>query len=440
MYDYIRPQKILDSLRYLKANNPLYADIDINEHWVEDDEELCQYLVEQEDESMDTQCEDDTAPNVAMSVQSEPMECSDENDELSTALLQLKALAHQKCFTIHNVPFDGDCMFSAISYQLQTNDVCSADSNGLRQMAADYLDANAPLYRDFLCQLVPSEDGSYTADTAQPTPEDEFINSVSDPQLQSELRWQKYVRCLRQQAIADMLSVKICVFSNNHPLLSVTPGVCRAECEVFVGLILQYHYVGLDRVPVCGTGVNQFITNVQSNPSVNTADVQDNPSVNTADVQDNPSVNTADVQDNPSVNTADVQDNPSVNTADVQDNPSVNTADVQDNPSVNTADVQDNPSVNTADVQDNPSINTADIQSNPSINTDNTADVQSNPSINTDNTADVQSNPSINTDNTADVQSNPSINTDNTAEEALDDITIEEGDEYRRQISGADVY
>jgi len=25
MYDYIRPQKILDALRYLKVNNPLYA-------------------------------------------------------------------------------------------------------------------------------------------------------------------------------------------------------------------------------------------------------------------------------------------------------------------------------------------------------------------------------------------------------------------------------
>jgi len=69
------------------------------------------------------------------------------------------------------------------------------------------------------------------------------------------MRWQKYVRCLRQgawgdhitlQAIADMLSVKINVFSSNHPMFSVTPGVCSAECEVFLGLILQYHYVGLD--------------------------------------------------------------------------------------------------------------------------------------------------------------------------------------------------
>ena len=145
-------------------------------------------------------------PNVAVSVQNESMECSDHGDELSTALQQLKALAHQNSFSIHNVPYDGDCTFSAISYQLHTNDVCSADSSELRQKVADHLEANAPLYSDFLCEPVPSEDGSYNADTAQPTPEDELINSVSDPQLQSELRWQKYVRCLRQGAWGDHIT------------------------------------------------------------------------------------------------------------------------------------------------------------------------------------------------------------------------------------------
>ena len=36
LYDYIRPQKLLDSLRFLKGSNPLYADIDVNEQWVEE--------------------------------------------------------------------------------------------------------------------------------------------------------------------------------------------------------------------------------------------------------------------------------------------------------------------------------------------------------------------------------------------------------------------
>ena len=63
------------------------------------------------------------------------------------------------------------------------------------------------------------------ANTEPPTDEDEYINSVSDPELQTHLRWHKYLRCLRQaawgdhinmQAIADMLSVKINVLSSDH--------------------------------------------------------------------------------------------------------------------------------------------------------------------------------------------------------------------------------
>ena len=50
LYDYVTPQKLLEALRFLKANNPLYVDIDINEDWLEkaiaNDAELCDCLVE----------------------------------------------------------------------------------------------------------------------------------------------------------------------------------------------------------------------------------------------------------------------------------------------------------------------------------------------------------------------------------------------------------
>ena len=53
----------------------------------------------------------------------------------SIALQQLRALAHQNSFTIQNVLYDGNCMFSAISYQLQNTiaSVCNA-SLGLINM------------------------------------------------------------------------------------------------------------------------------------------------------------------------------------------------------------------------------------------------------------------------------------------------------------------
>ena len=80
----------------------------------------------------------------------------------------------------------------------------------VRHKVADHLEANAALYRDFLCQPVPSENDDGNADTEQPTAEDECINSVADPQLQTELKWQKYVRCVRQGAWGDHIKLLIC--------------------------------------------------------------------------------------------------------------------------------------------------------------------------------------------------------------------------------------
>ena len=206
LYDFITPQK---ALRFLKAKNPLYADIAINEEWLEvaiaSDSELCECLLEQQDESDMQTCESDDMQSVATSSQNIvtascsdlPMiECYDNNnDALTTAIHKLETLASQNGFTIHDVPCDGNCMFSAIVYQLNSTGVCDVDSNGLRQMIADYLEANEGIYCDFVCQPVAPTD-SYNADTEPPTQEDEYINSISDPKLQTMLRWEKYLTCL----------------------------------------------------------------------------------------------------------------------------------------------------------------------------------------------------------------------------------------------------
>ena len=281
MYDYVTPRKPLDALRFLKAQNPLYCDIEINDQWFEEavanDDEVGMCLVEQNDETMDTECDQ---PETEI----EPMECT--SDELSLALHKLKSLALENSFTIYDVPYDGNCMFSAISHQLQTSNVCSVDSSELRQMVASHMEANAALYCGFVCQPI-ATDSKYNADTEPPTDEDEYINSVSVPELQTQLRWDKYLRRLRQgawgdnltiQAIADMLSVKINVLSSDHPVASATPSDSNTTCEVSVGLIKQYHYVGLDKMcdsSIKGTTQNAQTTHVQStiaNTDTETAD------------------------------------------------------------------------------------------------------------------------------------------------------------------------
>ena len=57
------------------------------------------------------------------------MDCSDNADPLISAMHKL---ASQNGFTIHNVPYGGDCMFSAILYQLSSTGVCDLDSKILR--------------------------------------------------------------------------------------------------------------------------------------------------------------------------------------------------------------------------------------------------------------------------------------------------------------------
>ncbi len=56
LYDYVSPEKLSNALRWLKANNPLYANIKIVDDWVENaianDEELVMTMLEQ-DEPMD---------------------------------------------------------------------------------------------------------------------------------------------------------------------------------------------------------------------------------------------------------------------------------------------------------------------------------------------------------------------------------------------------
>ena len=310
MYDYITPQKLLDALSFLKANNPLYAGIDVNQEWLEsamaNDAELCECLVESED-NVDEQpntdntfepvvanvanadspthiamdctdsynlepqanvanvalCTDvshtvqphvDTPVNVANGI---PMDCSDVNDPLLTAIHKLEKIASQNGFTIRDVPADGDCMFSAIVYQLSSTGICDVDSQTLRQNVANYMRANKASYCDFVCQPVEQTDG-YIADTAAPTKEDTYIASIADPEMQTELRWKKYVQKLQDggwgdhvamQAIADMLSLTITVLSSDYPVYSVTPAKHCSTNEVFVGLIMQYHYVGFDRTP-----------------------------------------------------------------------------------------------------------------------------------------------------------------------------------------------
>ena len=99
---YITPQKLLDALTFLKDNNPLYADIDVNEEWLTaamaNDPELGECLVEQQCDSDEQQNDaiqsidsqnsfaNDTPPNEIA------MDCSDSDDAFLTAVHKLETI------------------------------------------------------------------------------------------------------------------------------------------------------------------------------------------------------------------------------------------------------------------------------------------------------------------------------------------------------------
>ena len=59
------------------------------------------------------------------------------------------------------------------------------------------------------------------------------------------------------QGIAVLLNVKINVLSSEYTMFSVSSRNCSALCEVLVGLIMQYHYVGIDKISVHGSSGEQ---------------------------------------------------------------------------------------------------------------------------------------------------------------------------------------
>ena len=185
MYDYISPEK---ALRWLKENNPLYADIDINDEWLEqamaNDDDLFAGIVDHSDTNdvnsdannlnsepvseHSANCTDKDCGSTNQPVDeddSQSMECCpsslpSDNDAFTIAFNFLERVARENVFAIRNVPYDGDCLFSSIAYQLESIAACSVDKSTLRQMVADHLENNSNLYKTFLSQPVVSHDPS----------------------------------------------------------------------------------------------------------------------------------------------------------------------------------------------------------------------------------------------------------------------------------------
>ena len=115
---------------------------------------------------------------------------------------KLKIIARERGFVVHEVPLDGNCLFSAVCYQLQG---ISVSSDMLRSMLFAYLRSNPVKYMGFVSAPVFSHDPS-NADTEQPDELDLEIESLS--QNRAELRWDRYLCRLQTNACGDNIAVQ----------------------------------------------------------------------------------------------------------------------------------------------------------------------------------------------------------------------------------------
>ena len=151
LYDFVSPEKLTNALKWLKANNRLYADIHIAHNWLEsaltDDEELVMSMLQQPECMDKSDSEQDNASSEPE--QSKPMHTSDSIDHKYAGVEQnsgssnnmsakisnastsnssdpvshytniLVEYARQHGLSVQEVPQDGNCLFSSIAYQLQ---------------------------------------------------------------------------------------------------------------------------------------------------------------------------------------------------------------------------------------------------------------------------------------------------------------------------------
>ena len=157
MYDFVTPEKILDALRWLKANHPQYADVELNEELSQVSENIdfdlhagfMKSTVETDDPDslidsnqsvatttlgtctvdiiQDTPVNTMSVDNTALNSVCSTLKC----DTVATAVSHLNACVSSHSLVIHDVPGDGNCLFCFVLYQLETNDICCATVDDL---------------------------------------------------------------------------------------------------------------------------------------------------------------------------------------------------------------------------------------------------------------------------------------------------------------------
>ena len=218
MYDNVCPEKVLNALLWLKNNNCLYSDVEINLHWSDDS------------------AHDSPSLHASLLGQSQCINLTrnvvTEYDEHYNILVEM---ANTHKYMIHDVVGNGDCLFNSVCYQL--TDILNIDSALLRLQTVEYLRDN------------PYVNGCHQVD---------FIVDNVRGVLSAEAKWEIFLENLKDgewgdhisvQALSNMLKITINILSTigkNVVVVSPSDGSNYIH-TVNIGLIMENHYVGLDK-------------------------------------------------------------------------------------------------------------------------------------------------------------------------------------------------
>ena len=242
IYDYVTPDKITRALAWLKLNNPVYANVTINDQWSidSDNDNSCLFS------SLIGRCDN---VNITKNVITE-------YDRHYNVLVKM---SNERGFIIHDVLGNGDCLFSALAYQINT----VSDGASLRKAIVDYLYVN------------PYTNGVHQGEFIT----DDIVNYKVEPTLSVEHKWNVYIQQLENgawgdhiavQGISNMVHVTIIVLSTIGESITVVrpTSTDNSVSNVYIGLIQESHYVGLDVVDSNNDEVETIVESETCNDSV----------------------------------------------------------------------------------------------------------------------------------------------------------------------------
>ena len=265
MYQFIRPEKIFDSLHWLKNNNPLYFDVEINQNWETEwnnnEPEMWEALLRSplEDEYYHTRPTEVTdelwSTNGRLCtnnyIHNEQLQCKYSYDSsFLVRYKQLEDIAQSRNFKVINVALDGDCLFHAV--RLQMSDIGKQDTTTkeLRNQLAEYMEYGSGYqYKQFI------------SCTNIKIPSNAFIEANVD-------RWNEYLKGLKSsawgdhyavQGLSDMLfcNIEVITENPNNPPIEIYPITGKSNVTIYLGLIQDIHYTAL--VPI--EKINTYIDN-----------------------------------------------------------------------------------------------------------------------------------------------------------------------------------